>query len=295
MTYDSTIFERLLKESVEEKDPKGLENTAPIDETESIHLDMTDENIDKSECSLIAYGMHVNEDDDQKAYNPKNNPQKAIDIFFDYPRNNIGIEIFLETETVEWNSSINNKDGMRLSPEQMQQFFNTRFFRKLKSSLEKTWPCDKDPVFQGLRDGLVNKKYKTEFKDIGRITDAENCELNEWEVRRRKVKLGKPNEKDKNGNKIRSSSGRKLINFNDMGVSKGDEAYYSWPGGMDDKHIFKWSRWNNWKNQKPFVRARIAYSIDSFTDMIGISMSPFEEDDKNRGFKSFNLSLEPIL
>lgn len=217
-------------------------------------------------------------------------------MFFRYPANNLVIEVFLENESKEWNSSINGNQGNRLSPDQMQTFFKTNFFNNLKNRLESVWSGNEQ--YCGFCDCLRNKVYKIDFDDIGRKYGEDDAELNEWEVTKRKVKLGTPNEKDASGRKIRSSSGRKLINFNDMGVSNGEESYYSWPGGTDDKHVFKWSRWNNWKNQKPFMRCRFSYNVAGGAvgaDVIGLSLTLQSEDDKNRGWISYDLSLIPTL
>lgn len=108
MRYDSNIFENVLEDDV-------CEDIKAIDITESIHFDVNDENIDRSNCSLIAYNIHVDEDDNIESYNPKKNPDKAIDILLEYPEMNLKIEIYLNTLTKEWDSLIN--DEFRLSPE----------------------------------------------------------------------------------------------------------------------------------------------------------------------------------
>ena len=67
--------------------------------TESINIRLNDETIDKAKCSLIAYNCHIKEDGSETdvIYNPKKNPDKAVDINFEYPDDNLNIEIFLDT------------------------------------------------------------------------------------------------------------------------------------------------------------------------------------------------------
>jgi hypothetical protein len=110
MKFDSTFFDSLLNEEIEDIKPQDI--------TESIHFDITDDKITNDNCKLIAYNIHVDENDDVVAYNPKKNPDKAIDIVLNYPEHDMEIEIFLDTKSKEWDSLINNTT--KLSPEQME-------------------------------------------------------------------------------------------------------------------------------------------------------------------------------
>lgn len=281
MKFDHTIFESILKE------PDSSESLKPQDITESIHFDITDDKITNDNCKLIAYNVHVDESDDVEAYNPKNNPEKAIDIFLDYPEHNLKIEIFLDTESREWDSYINGQT--KLSPEQMNQFFKTNFFNRLKNRLNEIWTKD-DDFFGNLLEALNNKKYKIDWDIQGDLTTEDA-----YQFKQHNIKKGKAREKNAAGEQIRTNSGRLIINFQDLNVKKGQhEEYYSWPGHKpDDK--FRWSRWKEWEKQKPLMRCRFAYGIGVNNDIIGLSLSPFEEDDSNRGFIAYNLSLKPIL
>lgn len=115
MLFNSGIFEELVKSSIDEVKNDVLGNTEPEDITESININLDDSTINKAICHLIAYNVHVDKDDDTEAYNPKKNPDKAIDILLEYPENNITVEIYLDTPSMEWDSLINGKT--KLSPE----------------------------------------------------------------------------------------------------------------------------------------------------------------------------------
>jgi hypothetical protein len=77
MKFDSTFFESILRESMCDIKPQDI--------TESINFDITDDKITNDNCKLIAYNIHTNKDNNTLAYNPKNNPDKAIIIMLDYP------------------------------------------------------------------------------------------------------------------------------------------------------------------------------------------------------------------
>lgn len=261
--------------NTQESTPSSLlEDTTPQDITESIHINLNDETIDKSKCSLIAYNVHVDECDDSEAYNPKKNPDKAIDIMFEYPDNDLSIEIFLDTPSKEWDSWINGKT--KLSPEQMGDFFKTDFYNKLYDKLVNTWPSS-DDEFRSLLEAIKTKKYKidgfdysdtdetlNEADEASEETEKEDNTENsneeksdgdkdkenkkkddyvnyndyrrEYHLRRHKVKKGQPKLTNDKGEMLTSNSGRKLIHFTDQIVAKGkNEAYYTWPGNIYKK------------------------------------------------------------
>lgn len=282
MKFDSGIFEALVK-SLDEDEVKNdiLENTEPEDITESINITLNDETINKANCSLIAYNVHVDENDDSEAYNPKKNPDRAVDILLEYPQNNITIEIYLDTPSMEWDSLINGKN--KLSPEQMQQFFKTDFYHDVYNRLTQIWPSS-DEFFSKLLNAIKNKKYM-----IDCFNGGENIEEDSNVFRKGNIDKEKSREKNAAGKEIRTRSGRKIITPSNFDVRRDDnEAYFVWPSKGKE---FKYSQWADWTHIKPV--ARIRFKMGQF--VYGISFSPIEEDDENRGAKAYNLTLLPHL
>ncbi len=285
MKFDSTFFEKILTESIEDIKPQDI--------TESIHFDINDDKITSDNCKLIAYNIHVDEDDNAVAYNPKKNPDKAIDIMLDYPEHNMKIEIFLDTKSQEWDSLINNQN--RLSPEQMEQFFKTNFFNKVKNRLHEMW-TDEDPLFKKLLEALDNKKIKIGdvIKDDSEIIDEEDGK-NKFGTG--KIDAKKSREKNAAGKQIRSRSGRKYIQPSDFSVKHDDnEGYFCWPSskGRGDEPEFRWSQWADWKKIKPLCRMR--WSMGTVNSHVyGLTISPMEELNTNRGFRSYDLTAQPPL
>ena len=283
MKYDSSIFETLLNNSRKED---VLEDLEPQDITESIHLDVTDDIINRSNCHLIAYNVHVNEDDDSEAYNPKKNPDKAVDIEMEYPEKNLKIEIFLDTPSLEWDSFINGKN--KLSPEQMEQFFKTKFYHRLYDKLVKIWPSS-DKLFGNLLESIKNKKYSIDGTSGKEKIDEESGK-NDFGTG--KVDPNKSREKNAAGKQIRSRSGRLYIQPSDFSVKHDEnEAYFCWP---EKGKEFKWSQWADWKKIKPLCRMRWSMGTTN-PHVYGLSLSPLEKVDEHRGFRAYDLTAQPIL
>lgn len=279
MRYDSTIFESLLNQKSENDISEDLK---PQDITESIHLDLNDDFINKSKCSLIAYNIHVDETDDSEAYNPKTNPDKAIDILMESPGNNLKLEIYLDTPSLEWDSLINDKE--KLSPEQMEGFFKTNFYNKLNKALNKIWPRS-DKFFGNLLNAIQIKKYKIDWFKTKNIDEDSNV------FDKNKINKEQSRKKNISGQQTHSRSGRKYISPSDFDVKHDEnEKYYCWPD-QKGRGEFKWSNWADYKKIKPV--ARIRFKLGQY--VYGISFSCIVEDDKNRGAKSYNLDLEPKL
>ena len=241
--------------------------------------------INKSSCHLIAYNVHVNEDDDSEAYNPKKNPDKAVDIEMEYPEKNLKIEIFLDTPSLEWDSFINGKN--KLSPEQMEQFFKTKFYHRLYDKLVKIWPSS-DKLFGNLLEAIKTKKYKIDgfvSEDFGEIEEDSNV------FRKGNIDKNKSRQKNASGEQTHSRSGRKYITPSDFDVKHDEnERYYCWPDKRG-KGEFKWSNWADYKKIKPVARMR--FKLGQF--VYGLSFSPIVEDDENRGAKCYNLDILPHL
>jgi len=103
------------------------------EQTKYSDLTLTDEKLDTANCHIIAYNTHIMEGDgDEGVYNPKNNPDKAVDVVFEFEDGN-KVEIFLDPETKEWDSLVNS-DG-KLTPDQMGQYFSTGFSHKVDDRL----------------------------------------------------------------------------------------------------------------------------------------------------------------
>lgn len=125
------------------------------EDTEYSSIVLDDGSINNSKCSIIAYNTHILEDgEDGWIYTPKSNPDRAIDVLFEFDDGN-KVEIYLETETKEWNSSING--SQKLTPDQMGQFFHTDFCKRLDDRIYKMWPKS-DPYFKELLDAVRCKK-----------------------------------------------------------------------------------------------------------------------------------------
>lgn len=281
MLFNSGIFGELVRSSVDEAENGVLENTEPEDITESININLDDSTIGKAICHLIAYNVHVDENDDTEAYNPKKNPDKAIDILLEYPENNITVEIYLDTPSMEWDSLINGKT--KLSPEQMERFFKTNFYKSICDRLSQVWPTS-DEFFSKLLDATKNKKYMIDCFDGG-----DNIEEDSNVFRKGNIDKDKSREKNAAGKEIRTRSGRKIITPSNFDVRRDEnEAYFAWPKKGKE---FKYSQWADWTHIKPV--ARIRFKMGQF--VYGISFSPIEHDDENRGAKAYNLTLLPHL
>jgi hypothetical protein len=99
---------------------KNIPYTKSLDETEAIHLDISDELLYQSKIMAYNIGQSVIDPNTLKStpVNPKKFPTKAIDIIF--PSNELLVEIFLDTRTNKWDSKFKlNNTICRLSPDQM--------------------------------------------------------------------------------------------------------------------------------------------------------------------------------
>lgn len=246
------------------------------EETEYSEIQMDDETLNNTKCSIIAYNTHILEDNDDVVYNPKTNPEKAVDILFEFDSGN-KVEIYLDTNSCEWDSRVN--DSNKLTPDQMGQFFNTDLSKNISSKILQMWP-EEDPFFKDLIQAVKQKKINCE--PCGVMTE-------DGEFRKGNIDINKSRQKNAAGRQERTRSGRKIVSFSDFGVKHTDEeGYYCWP--EKDKE-FKWSQWADWK--KNHVLCRIRFKHNSY--LYGCSLSMFEEDNENRGFRSYNLDLEPKL
>lgn len=89
---------------------------------------------------------------------PKKFPTKAIDIVF--PVKQLLVEVYLDTESKKWDSCVEyNGCKVRLSPEQMGQFFTSKFYGKLMAKLQREWPLS-DELYGSLYSGVANREMQ---------------------------------------------------------------------------------------------------------------------------------------
>lgn len=84
-------------------------------------------------------------------------------------------------------------------------------------------------------------------------------------------------------------SDRKLINFGDLGVDTKSAKFMCWPAKGKE---FNWSQWKDWKKIKPLCRMKFRYDNKHW---YGLSLPVFDSDYNMRGFKSYDLTAQPIL
>ena len=215
-----------------------------------------------------------------KPYAPKSFPDKAVVVQFNYGV--IPIQIYFDTKSATWNSSfILDNHIAKLSPEQLDQFFSTSFYKKLKGKLKNIWPLS-DPQYANLYSGIEECASSTSISESeANIGD----ELNEVDQPGKRIDLAN---KDVDGDDKRdyAGSGRKIVHFSDMGVSRKSAKYFCWP--RRDKE-FKWSTWKNWKNIKPF--AKMFFKHDNRTYVITLPL--FDEQFDHRGFRGADYDWKP--
>lgn len=262
------------------------EEFKPQDITESIHLDINDELINNSDPRLIAYNIRMKTLEGEKqsqVYDPKNFPNKAINIVLT-PKEDLKVNIFLDTEKKEWDSLVN--DEFKLSPDQMGDFFSTEFYKKINKRVKQDWPLT-DDFYKSLYNAIDHKKVCLD--PVAKID--EDGEFN-------KINIDKEKSREKNaaGTQKRTNSGRKIVTFSDFGVEKKDQArYFCWPK-IDSE--FKWSQWNiadklyDAKKTNPmFIRLQFYHAGYQY----GGGLSLFKEVDNNRGWRFYNLDILPRL
>lgn len=241
----------------------------PCDETESVHFDINDEAL--SQARMTAYNVGLQAKDHKGKdipVNPKKFPDKAVDIIF--PVKQLLVEIFLDTNSKKWDSLVNyNGKDVKLSPEQMGQFFTSKFYGKLMAKLQRQWPLS-DELYGNLYEGVANKEMLVGTQiPVVEGSDEEG--------------------KEEKPEKKYSATGRKYMNFGDIGVRASSAKFTCWP--KQDKE-FRWSQWKDWEKIKPLCRMRFEYSNGH---EYGVTISPIAENYENRGFRSYDLTEQPPL
>lgn len=116
---------------------------------ECIDIDITDELLSKARIMAYMFGMTAtNSEEKRKPFTPKSFPERAVDVII--PTEGFLLEIFFNPKTMTWDSRF-NADGKygKLSPEQMDAFFRTDFFKRVLESVRKKWPAS-DPFYSEL-------------------------------------------------------------------------------------------------------------------------------------------------
>lgn len=247
----------------------------PIDETEDANLMITDDAL--SQAKILAYnvGQQAHDDRGKKIpVTPKKFPDKAVDIVF--PIQNLLVEVFLDTNSKKWDSHFNyNGHDCKLSPDQMGQFFTSNFYARLQQKLSKSWPLT-DDLYGKLFEGISNKEML-----VGPIQQIEEDSDDK--------QVGGLNSGHDAAEPKYSASGRKLMNFGDIGVKNSSAKFTCWP---QQNKEFRWSQWKDWRKIKPICRMRFSYSNGH---EYGISLGCVGEDYNLRGFRSYDLTQQPPL
>ena len=214
-----------------------------------------------------------------KPYSPKSFPDKAVIIQFNYGA--LPIQIYLDTKNKCWNSSF-IQDGhiAKLSPEQLDSFFSTKFYANLVNSLSKKWPTT-DPQYADLYNAVMNCICSTEILE----DELEDGQLNEVDQPGKKKELANK-DVDNDQKRDYAGSGRKIVHFSDMGVNGKSGEYFCWPRKGKE---FKWNSWKDWKKIKPFAKMYFKHNGRKYM----ISLSLFDENFDHRGFRGADVDWTP--
>lgn len=260
-----------------------LAMTSPTNEFECANFRLTDEILSSAKIAAYMYNQVLKKPDgEEKPYNPKSFPEKAVDIMIPFGKDNV-IEIFLLTEEKAWDSKFRYEGRIcRLGPDQMQDFFMSEFYGRMITSLSKKWPLS-DKTFGELFDAVTHKRMY-----IGGTYGLDETEaVDEANMPNKRVALAN---KDVTGDGKRdyTSTGRKIESFSDMGVKGGSGKYYCWP---NPKFEWKWSQWKDWEKIKPLCKMEFVHNGRHY----GISLGLFDENFDNRGFRGFDADWDPPL
>ena len=265
-----------MKLHMNDNNKSGL-SLKPLDETEAANIQITDDILNLSKITAYNVGQTIQDPNSNKEIpvNPKKFPTKAIDIIF--PIKQLFVEIYFDPNSKKWDSKFKYKNRIcKLSPDQMEQFFNTQFYEKLLNKFYKEWPLT-DRFYKKLYLGLLNK----EMKIVDDITIEEN---NDKSLTNKDV--------DNDGVRDYTSSGRKIQHFHDNGIKVDTAKFFCWP---NKEKVFNWSAWKDWKKIKPLCRLRVEFNGIPY----GLTLSVVGGDErnyKNRGFRGYSLdeTLPPV-
>ncbi len=249
-----------------------------IDEDEEVQLQITDDDLKQSRILCYNIGQQVVDKKGKEIpVNPKKFPDKAIDVKF--LSNNHQVEIWLDSESKEWMSCVDGSG--RLSLAQFGQFFSSEFYMKLVKKIIACWPMS-DKLYGELFLGVANKR-------VSITNQPAIAEDEENDKAREQRKKDKEKEKEDKKEKRYSPSGRKIIKFGDMGVITSSARFFCWP---NEKKLFRWSTWKDWKKIKPICRLRFRHTNGK---EYGMSLSCIGEMYEHRGFRGYDLTTQPTL
>ena len=225
----------------------------------------------------------------KKPFAPKSFPERAIDLLIqlDGSKDDF-LEIYLDPKEMAWNSKI-IKDGKfgKLSPEQLDAFFQTEFYRRMEEAIAKKWPLS-DPKYGEMYNAVRGKNVSTSLseEELEEINELE-AKLEEVDQTEKKPELANQDTTG-DGKRDYSGTGRKIQNFSDMGVKGGSGKYFCWPRSGKE---FKWNTWKDWHKLKPFCKMSFIHNGRTYM----ISLSLFDEEFDNRGFRGADTQWTPPL
>ncbi len=248
---------------------------------ECIKIDITDEMLkDAKIASYMANQELETASGKVKPYTPKSFPSKAVIVQFNY--GTIPVQIYLDTNEKAWNSSF-IQDGhiAKLSPSQLDSFFSTKFYAKLVNTLSKKWPTS-DPTYAELYKAVMDCDCSTRISgdELGHTE-----KLNEVDQPGKKKELANK-DINKDNKRDYAGSGRRIVQFSDMGVSNKSGEYFCWPRKGKE---FKWNTWKDWKKIKPFAKMYFKHNGRKYM----ISISLFDEQFDHRGFRGADVDWTP--
>ena len=215
-----------------------------------------------------------------KPYSPKSFPTKAVVVQFQYGA--LPIELYLDTNAKEWNSCF-VQDGhvAKLTPEQLDGFFSTRFYAQLVDALAKKWPTS-DSQYAELYDAMLNCKCSTAISEEEMSVGSQ---LNEVDQPGKNKSLANK-DVNKDNKRDYAGSGRKIVHFSDLGVNGKSGEYFCWPRPGKE---YKWNSWKDWKKLKPFAKMYFKHNGRKYM----ISLSLFDENFDHRGFRGADVDWTP--
>lgn len=247
---------------------------------ECIQIDIDDNMLENAKiASYMSNQSMPNSSGTVKPYNPKSFPDKAVVVQFQHGVT--PIQIYLDTNENKWNSCFIVDDHIgKLSPEQMDDFFSTNFYKKLVDALSNKWPTS-DPTYAKLFEAVMNCDASTSINE----DEMHMTSLNEVDQPGKKVKYAN---QDVDGDNIRdyAGSGRKIVHFTDMGVSTKSGRYFCWPRIGKE---FKWNSWCNWKRMKPFAKMTFKHNGRTYAVILNL----FDEEFDHRGFRAADVEWTP--
>lgn len=169
----------------------------------------------------------------------------------------------------------------------MGQFFSTEFYQKMIKALSEKWPVS-DVMFSDMLKNIASKRFNVSTElPVNSIDETKTTFASTKNMPNKRTDLAN---KDITGDGKRdySSTGRKIQSFSDMGVKGSSGRYYCWP---NPKYEFKWSQWADWSKIKPLCKMTFTHNGRPYM----ISLSPYDENFKNRGFRGADTAWQPPL